>query len=180
MFHLLWIWINDGRDHSLCIPQTTTCLGEVYSSVICPFGLLCMQAAEKYRSFRRGLNSVHPIFLLHIRFPCVHTMELSTASHSSTITIPDTLRFWPWPRHINPHYSTCKKESSEWCESFKAFSPSAQKAFNKCDFSKWISLHILHYAHIFFKIFSHPWLTLCSTKVRKIIHVKRLSLILSS
>lgn len=50
--------------------------------------------------------------------------------------IPDTLRNWPWPRRLNPHYAVCKAESAAWCESFKAFSPKAQNAFNRCDFSK--------------------------------------------
>ncbi|KJA22852.1 hypothetical protein HYPSUDRAFT_138665 [Hypholoma sublateritium FD-334 SS-4] len=63
-------------------------------------------------------------------------MALSNSnSTTATVTLPDTLRFWPWQRHINPHYSACKKASSEWCESFKAFSPQAQRAFNKCDFN---------------------------------------------
>lgn len=53
----------------------------------------------------------------------------------ATITIPDTLRNWPWPRFINPHYEECKAESSAWCEGFHAFSPKAQIAFNRCDFN---------------------------------------------
>ncbi|KAJ6583837.1 terpenoid synthase [Mycena vulgaris] len=56
------------------------------------------------------------------------------------IIIPDTLRSWPWPRHINPHYEICKQESSAWCESFKAFDPKAQKSFNLCDFNLLASL----------------------------------------
>ncbi|KAF9461959.1 terpenoid synthase [Collybia nuda] len=55
-------------------------------------------------------------------------------------TIPNTLQNWPWPRHINPHYNICKAESSAWCEGFKAFTPKAQKAFNKCDFNLLASL----------------------------------------
>ncbi|KAF9038910.1 terpenoid synthase [Hymenopellis radicata] len=54
--------------------------------------------------------------------------------------LPDTLRNWPWPRHINPFYEEAKKESKEWCEGFKAFSPKAQKAFNRCDFNLLASL----------------------------------------
>lgn len=54
---------------------------------------------------------------------------------SSQFRLPDTLRNWPWPRKINPHYAQCKEESSAWCESFQAFSPKAQQAFNRCDFS---------------------------------------------
>jgi hypothetical protein len=55
---------------------------------------------------------------------------------SNVFYIPDTLRNWPWPRSINPNYEVCKAESSAWCESFNAFSPKAQKAFNACDFSQ--------------------------------------------
>ncbi|KAE9390857.1 terpenoid synthase [Gymnopus androsaceus JB14] len=54
--------------------------------------------------------------------------------------IPDTLRSWPWPRAINPHYSVCKQESSAWCEGFKAFDAKAQKSFNRCDFNLLASL----------------------------------------
>ncbi|KAF8987968.1 terpenoid synthase [Cyathus striatus] len=52
-----------------------------------------------------------------------------------TIYIPDTLRNWPWQRAVNPNYEICKAESAAWAESFGAFSPKAQKAFNKCDFN---------------------------------------------
>ncbi|TDL15490.1 terpenoid synthase [Rickenella mellea] len=54
--------------------------------------------------------------------------------------IPDTLRSWPWPRRLNPYYDICKAESSSWCESFKAFSPKAQNAFNRCNFNLLASL----------------------------------------
>jgi len=56
------------------------------------------------------------------------------------IRLPDTLRHWPWPRTINPHYEICKEESEAWMESFHAFSPRAQKAFNRCNFSLLSSL----------------------------------------
>ncbi|KAL0065794.1 hypothetical protein AAF712_007282, partial [Marasmius tenuissimus] len=54
------------------------------------------------------------------------------ASHYS---IPLTLQRWPWPRQLNPFYQICKKESTVWIRSFKAFSPESQKAFERCDFS---------------------------------------------
>ncbi|KAJ7650918.1 terpenoid synthase [Roridomyces roridus] len=57
-----------------------------------------------------------------------------------TLVIPDTLRSWPWPRHINPYYAVCKEESSAWCERFKAFDTKAQRAFNLCDFNLLASL----------------------------------------
>nr|BDI63096.1 sesquiterpene synthase [Collybia nuda] len=59
---------------------------------------------------------------------------------ADVIVLPDTLRNWPWPRSINPFYEVCKAESSKWCEGFRAFSPSAQRAFNKCDFNLLASL----------------------------------------
>ena len=55
-----------------------------------------------------------------------------------TFTLPDTLAAWPWPRMLNSHYTEVKAESSAWLESFHAFGPKAQKAFNKCDFSKFL------------------------------------------
>lgn len=51
------------------------------------------------------------------------------------IYLPDTLAEWPWPRAINPHYAEAKEESQAWAASFNAFSPKAQHAFNRCDFS---------------------------------------------
>ena len=60
------------------------------------------------------------------------------SSHSSpaAFRLPDTLACWPWPHRLNEHYVEVKRASSRWLESFRAFSPKAQKAFNKCDFSK--------------------------------------------
>ncbi len=57
-------------------------------------------------------------------------------SNEVVFHLPDPLRNWPWPRRINPFYEECKTESQEWCESFKAFSPKAQKAFNLGNFGK--------------------------------------------
>lgn len=50
--------------------------------------------------------------------------------------IPNCLEYWPWPRHINPHYQEVKKASAAWAESFGAFNPKAQHAYNACDFSE--------------------------------------------
>ncbi|RPD59287.1 terpenoid synthase [Lentinus tigrinus ALCF2SS1-7] len=57
-----------------------------------------------------------------------------------TFRLPDTLAKWPWLRLLNPHYAEVKAESSAWLESFHAFGPKAQKAFNKCDFNLLASL----------------------------------------
>ncbi|KAJ7893945.1 hypothetical protein B0H14DRAFT_3427245 [Mycena olivaceomarginata] len=56
-------------------------------------------------------------------------------SNAAVFRLPEMLKNWPWPRSISPFYEQVKKESSEWCESFQAFSPKAQNAFNLCDFS---------------------------------------------
>ena len=50
--------------------------------------------------------------------------------------LPDPLAQWPWPRRLNATYKTAKAESVAWIASYNAFSPRAQKAFEKCDFSK--------------------------------------------
>ncbi|KAK4107373.1 terpenoid synthase [Canariomyces notabilis] len=62
------------------------------------------------------------------------------ATTQPVIHLPDTLRHWPWPRTINPHYEDCKRESEAWIESFRAFSPRAQRAYNRCNFSLLSSL----------------------------------------
>ncbi|KAF7333118.1 Terpene cyclase [Mycena venus] len=56
------------------------------------------------------------------------------------LLFPDTLCNWPWPRHLNPHFEVAKDESAAWLETFNAFSPKAQKAFNRCDFNLLASL----------------------------------------
>ncbi|EMD32850.1 hypothetical protein CERSUDRAFT_161387 [Gelatoporia subvermispora B] len=62
------------------------------------------------------------------------------SEHTTTFNLPDTLANWPWPRMLNPHYQTAKVASSAWTESFNAFRPKAQKAFNLCDFNLLASL----------------------------------------
>ncbi|KAM7218649.1 Isoprenoid synthase domain containing protein [Rhypophila decipiens] len=62
-------------------------------------------------------------------------MPVLSNDSQAIIQLPDTLRNWPWPRTINPHYEACKRESEAWIESFRAFSPRAQKAFNRCNFN---------------------------------------------
>lgn len=60
-------------------------------------------------------------------------------SSQPIIHLPDSLARWPWQRDLNPHYEACKAESAEWLESFGAFRPKAQRAFNLCDFSECLS-----------------------------------------
>jgi hypothetical protein len=59
-----------------------------------------------------------------------------TARHNSTqkLCLPDTLKKWQWPRQLNPHYAEVSQASSAWVTSFRAFSPRAQKAFDRCNF----------------------------------------------
>jgi hypothetical protein len=52
------------------------------------------------------------------------------------IFIPDLLVRWPFPRRLNHYYPKVRAESSAWLESFKAFSPKAQQAFDRCNFGK--------------------------------------------
>ncbi|KAG1801186.1 terpenoid synthase [Suillus variegatus] len=51
------------------------------------------------------------------------------------IFIPDLLARWPFPRRLNHHHSKVCAESFSWLASFKAFSPKAQQAFDRCNFS---------------------------------------------
>ena len=46
---------------------------------------------------------------------------------------------WPLPRRINPYYGDVSEESANWIRSFHAFSPAAQKAFDKCNFGRQFS-----------------------------------------
>ncbi|KAI0706366.1 terpenoid synthase [Earliella scabrosa] len=56
------------------------------------------------------------------------------------VYLPDTFSYWPWPRRLNPHYKEVEGPSAAWLESFGAFSPQAQEAFNKCKISLFVSL----------------------------------------
>ncbi|KAJ7256645.1 terpenoid synthase [Mycena rebaudengoi] len=52
----------------------------------------------------------------------------------TTITLPDTLSSWPWPRQVNPDRKEVSLASGQWVQSFGLFSPKAQVAFDRCDF----------------------------------------------
>ncbi|KAH9940657.1 terpenoid synthase [Amylocystis lapponica] len=54
--------------------------------------------------------------------------------------LPATMQDWPWQRRMNPHFEEVKAESEAWFRSFNAFSPKAQRAFEKCDFCRLASL----------------------------------------
>ncbi|KAJ3748509.1 terpenoid synthase [Lentinula detonsa] len=59
---------------------------------------------------------------------------------SPIFILPDTLCRWRWNRKLNPNYEKVKAESKAWLESFHAFPPKAQNAFNRCDFNLLASL----------------------------------------
>ncbi|KAF8176079.1 terpenoid synthase [Pholiota molesta] len=63
------------------------------------------------------------------------TAEAVVNEEPPSYILPDTLRNWPYERIISPYYRAAQAESVEWLESFHPFTPQAQKAFNKCDFS---------------------------------------------
>jgi len=50
--------------------------------------------------------------------------------------LPNVLETWPWPRRLNQYYPEVDPESSAWTTSFQAFSPKAQKSFDRCRFGK--------------------------------------------
>ena len=57
------------------------------------------------------------------------------SAQSRIVYLPDTGSYWPWPRRLNPHFKEVGGPSVAWLESFGAFNPQAQEAFNKCKFS---------------------------------------------
>jgi len=63
------------------------------------------------------------------------------------IFIPDILARWPFPRRLNQHYFKVRAEVSAWLGSLKAFSPRAQQAFDRCNFSEtWLIISQLMYS----------------------------------
>ncbi|KAJ6458240.1 terpenoid synthase [Mycena sanguinolenta] len=59
---------------------------------------------------------------------------------STEFVLPNTMADWPWLRRINPHFEIVKAECEAWFRTFNAFSPKAQKAFEKCDFCRLAAL----------------------------------------
>jgi hypothetical protein len=55
--------------------------------------------------------------------------------------IPKTLENWKWPRRINPYHNEVNAAAAEWTRSFKAFSPKAQEAFDRCEISTRSCVH---------------------------------------
>ncbi|KAF4568086.1 terpene cyclase [Pleurotus pulmonarius] len=65
----------------------------------------------------------------------------STTKHPlpSHFILPDLLDQWPFETEPNPHQEIVD-DSARWVESYKAFSPKAQDAFNRCNFGIFASL----------------------------------------
>jgi hypothetical protein len=79
-------------------------------------------------------------FLTPLKYPPHLANKESTMSNR--YYIPNNLENWKWPRHLNPHYPEAKAASAAWARSFGAFSPKAQYAYDRCDFST--SYHVLY------------------------------------
>lgn len=80
---------------------------------------------------RRSLRISFPI----ISPPVPQPRQTMVLLQPPRIFIPDLLARWPSPRRINPHYATVGKDSAAWATTFRVFSPKAQRAFERCDFS---------------------------------------------
>ena len=51
---------------------------------------------------------------------------------SKSYHLPDTLRSWPWPRSLNPHWIVAQEESVAWVEQHIELDPAARYAFDQC------------------------------------------------
>jgi hypothetical protein len=95
----------------------------------------------------QGYNKIHgrhgrltPRFSPHSQYP--PHLDSGESTMTCRYRIPDNLQNWKWPRHLNPYYAEVKAASAAWARSFGAFSPKAQYAYDRCDFST--SLHVLY------------------------------------
>ncbi|KAJ7240251.1 isoprenoid synthase domain-containing protein [Mycena rebaudengoi] len=68
------------------------------------------------------------------------TVATCPGSKPPMLYLPETMKTWPWPRIINPHYEEVSAESSAWFHSFNAFSKRSQYAFDKGDFGRLAAL----------------------------------------
>lgn len=72
------------------------------------------------------------------------TANAMIAIEPTSYMLPNILRDWPYEdRLINTYYRLVQAESVDWLESFRPFTPAAQKAFNKCDFSMYFHSKLL-------------------------------------
>lgn len=104
--------------------------GLVIFEVDCPLGRIkevhCETWVRYPQAFGPTYNICHPYL----------DSSMSTTGTSNRYRIPDNLTNWKWPRHLNPYYPEVKAASAAWARSFGAFSPKAQDAYDRCDFSK--------------------------------------------
>ena len=68
--------------------------------------------------------------------PSLATTSPATLEMTETIYLPDLEAGWLWPRRLNIHTADIRQECLDWAASFGAFTPRAQKAFDKCNFSE--------------------------------------------
>jgi len=59
----------------------------------------------------------------------------STTQDAEIVTLPAIELAWKWPRAVNPHLVQVDQDCLHWAESFGAFTPEAQRAFNKGRFN---------------------------------------------
>ncbi|KAK3994268.1 terpenoid synthase [Cladorrhinum sp. PSN332] len=84
------------------------------------------------------MTSVYPALYTQLTAPSA--LRDGGEPVSQRYRIPNTLEHWPFPRAINPYYEECKAESNAWLRAFEVFTPSAQAAFDRCDFPRLASL----------------------------------------
>src|SRR6266702_4208482 len=79
--------------------------------------------------------------------------------------IPNNLDKWKWPRHINLHYAEVNAASAAWARSFGAFSPKAQEAYDRCDFSTSSYVYSCQFMLTYSQTASQVLRTHCMTRV---------------
>ena len=50
---------------------------------------------------------------------------------SNRYYLPNTLKNWKWPRHLNPHYLEVKEDSEAWARRFEGLGRKAQYAYDQ-------------------------------------------------
>jgi hypothetical protein len=62
--------------------------------------------------------------------------KLPAINNMATLYLPETLKNWPWPRAVNPHYEEIAAKSLTWLHSYNFFPPKAQQAFDQCNYGE--------------------------------------------
>jgi hypothetical protein len=50
------------------------------------------------------------------------------------VLLPDLEANWKWPRRLNPYTEEVRQDREDWVIKFGAFTPEAQRVFDKCNF----------------------------------------------